>query len=507
VEVKMRKKITKFLAGISVAILAVTVLNLPKKHIAAAGLSVSCSSSTIYVGDTVTFTVSVSGGAGMVAVSGAANDSDWFENNSRSYTVKGTSAGSLSVYASGTIADFNTEKDQSLSSSCTVVVKERSKPSNNNNNSSSNSGNNDTPQNNNDDYNNAPSNNDTPKNEPSNKTEKPKEEKKNKDSSLKSLSISEGKLSPAFQAGTTSYKVDLPGSVDTLKVSAAANNSKASLRGIGKKKLKPGNNTIQVICTAENGTSTTYTIKVHVDEKPLVFVNYQGKKLGVSRSAAKLSKKLFEETKLTIDGKVVPAWTNKSLHMTLLYLENDDKKDFYFYDTEKKEVTSIYRPVGLLGENIAIIDVPKALQKRTGMVFTTVKVDGKELPGWTYQDKAFADYALLYVMNDAGDKVYYQYEKTGNTLQRYAGGAAITQNAYEKLLKAHEEETKQLKLIVYGLCALSAILFLAILIICVKKRKPKHFNKIDVKGRPLSKSAEIEHESLVKMQQEDGENF
>lgn len=259
----MRKKITKFLAGISVAILAVTVLNLPKKHIAAAGLSVSCSSSTIYVGDTVTFTVSVSGGAGMVAVSGAANDSDWFENNSRSYTVKGTSAGSLSVYASGTIADFNTEKDQSLSSSCTVVVKERSKPSNNNNNSSSNSGNNDTPQNNNDDYNNAPSNNDTPKNEPSNKTEKPKEEKKNKDSSLKSLSISEGKLSPAFQAGTTSYKVDLPGSVDTLKVSAAANNSKASLRGIGKKKLKPGNNTIQVICTAENGTSTTLSL-IHI---------------------------------------------------------------------------------------------------------------------------------------------------------------------------------------------------------------------------------------------------
>ena len=101
----MRKKITKFLAGISVAILAVTVLNLPKKHIAAAGLSVSCSSSTIYVGDTVTFTVSVSGGAGMVAVSGAANDSDWFENNSRSYTVKGTSAGSLSSGRRGNHCD------------------------------------------------------------------------------------------------------------------------------------------------------------------------------------------------------------------------------------------------------------------------------------------------------------------------------------------------------------------------------------------------------------------
>ncbi len=51
-------------------------------------------------------------------------------------------------------------------------------------------------------------------------------------------------------------------------------------------------------------------------------------------------------------------------------------------------------------------------------------------------------------MNDAGDKLYYQYEKTENTLQRYAGGAAITQKHMKNCLKSTEEETKQLKLIV-----------------------------------------------------------
>lgn len=502
----MKRKLVKLFVGVCVAIVTMTAISLPKKNMFAAGLSVSASSSTIYVGESVTFTVSVSGGAGMVSVGGAANDSTWLENSSKSYTVSGDSVGSLTVSASGTIADFNTEKDQNLSSSYTVYVKERSKPSNNN--GSSNSGNGSSSQNNyNNDDNNTSSNTDTPKNEPNDTTSKKKEEKKNSDSSLASLSVSEGKLSPAFKTGTTSYKLDLPGTITSLNVKATANDSKASVSGTGEKKVKPGDNTIQVVCTAEDGTSTIYTIKAHVDEKPLVFVNYGGKKLGVSRANVGLSKKLFKETKIKIDGKEVPAWKNDSLKMTLLYLENGDKKDFYFYDTEKQEVTSIYRPMGLLGENIAIIDVPKNLQKRTGMTFTTVKIDGKEMPGWTYDDKAFADYALIYVMNDAGDQLYYQYEKKDNTLQRYSGGAALTQEAYEKLLIKQQEETKQLKYIIYGLGGACVLLLIALIIALLKKRKPKHFNKIDAGGRPLSKGAEIEHKTLVKMKQDNGEDY
>ena len=467
---------------------------------------------TIYVGDTATVTVTASGGCKSYTYSINSSNSSvlkhvsgesepmGFSDASNTLSFEAKSAGTATVSFYGQVSDG--VNDKNVSGSVTFYVKERSKPSNNN--GSSNSGNGSSSQNNN---NNTPSNTDTPKSEPNDTTSKKKEEKKNSYSSLASLSVSEGKLSPAFKSDTTSYKLDLPGTVTSLNVKATANDSKASISGTGEKKVKPGDNTIQVFCTAEDGTSTAYTIKAHVDEKPLVFVNYDGKKLGVSRANASLTKKLFEETKIKIDGKEVPAWKNDSLKMTLLYLENGDKKDFYFYDTEKQEVTSIYRPMGLLGENIAIIDVPKHLQKRTGMTFTTVKIDGKEMPGWTYDDKAFANYALIYVMNDAGDQLYYQYEKKDNTLQRYSGGAALTQEAYEKLLKKQEEETKQLKHVIYGLGGACVLLLIALIIALLKKRKPKHFDKIDTGGRILSKGAEIEHKTLVKMKQEDGENF
>lgn len=479
------------------------------------GLILPINSSTVKPGDD--FSVNIGCGSVEGEVQAVGNNATissiskmWCDRgHSISITAIAGSEGIASISLIGVDATGNSDtpnpidySGKTIGSSSVNVVK----PSNNN--GSSNSGNGSSSQNNNNnDDNNTPSNTDTPKSEPNDTTSKKKEEKKNSDSSLASLSVSEGKLSPAFKSGTTSYKLDLPGTVTSLNVKATANDSKASISGTEEKKVKPGDNTIQVVCTAEDGTSTTYTIKAHVDEKPLVFVNYDGKKLGVSRANASLTKKLFEETKIKIGGKEVPAWKNDSLKMTLLYLENGDKKDFYFYDTEKQEVTSIYRPMGLLGENIAIIDVPKHLQKRTGMTFTTVKIDGKEMPGWTYDDKAFANYALIYVMNDAGDQLYYQYEKKDNTLQRYSGGAALTQEAYEKLLKKQEEETKQLKYVIYGLGGACVLLLIALIIALLKKRKPKHFDKIDTGGRILSKGAEIEHKTLVKMKQDNGENF
>ncbi|MCB6603843.1 hypothetical protein LI129_23865, partial [Erysipelatoclostridium ramosum] len=72
-------------------------------------------------------------------------------------------------------------------------------------------------------------------------------------------------------------------------------------------------------------------------------------------------------------------------------------------------------PMALLGNNVFIVDVPKNLQTREGMTFTTVKIDKYELNGWTFKDAAFENYALLYVMDEKGNMVYYQYEATEKT--------------------------------------------------------------------------------------------
>ncbi|MFR4217010.1 MAG: hypothetical protein ACLT16_04905 [[Clostridium] innocuum] len=97
----MKKFKLKFIKMAAVFIVAAGIWNL-SGFIHAASLSVTASASTIYVGDSVTFTVSASGGAGNVSVSGAANGTYWLENSSQSFTVTASTEGTLTVSASGT---------------------------------------------------------------------------------------------------------------------------------------------------------------------------------------------------------------------------------------------------------------------------------------------------------------------------------------------------------------------------------------------------------------------
>lgn len=112
----MKKFKLKFIKMAAVFIVAAGIWNL-SGFIHAASLSVTASASTIYVGDSVTFTVSASGGAGNVSVSGAANGTYWLENSSQSFTVTASAEGTLTVSASGTLGDFNTEEDVTVSGS------------------------------------------------------------------------------------------------------------------------------------------------------------------------------------------------------------------------------------------------------------------------------------------------------------------------------------------------------------------------------------------------------
>ena len=112
------KKLIKYISIVIVFFISITSIDLP---IQAAGASVSVSAGQVYVGDSVTFTVSATG-AGYVNISGAVNTSVWLENSSQSFTVSASSPGSLSVSISGVLADFTTEQDVPVSGSAVVQV-------------------------------------------------------------------------------------------------------------------------------------------------------------------------------------------------------------------------------------------------------------------------------------------------------------------------------------------------------------------------------------------------
>lgn len=454
----------------------VSVLGLPVKLFAAGGLSVSASAGSVYVGDSVTFTVSASNSAGNVNISGAVNDSIWLDNSSQSYTVKATSAGTIGINVSGVLASYDTGLDQNVSGSSYVTVMNRPTSSGGNQNNT---------------------NQNVVKDEPK------EEVKKNTDSALASLSVSQGKLSPNFASGTTSYKVTLPSTASSIKISASARDAKASVSGAGTRELEPGNNKLSVVCSAEDGSSTIYTINVYVDEKPLTYMTYNGVKFGVSAHNGKGGKlsKAFDETKIKVDGIEIPAWKNNALNITLVYLQSEGTEGYYIYDETKQEVVSVYEPMAVLGQNIVRIDVPENLQKREGMNFTKVKVDGKEFTGWTFDDKNLENYALIYVMNDAGKYVYYQYEKTQNTLQLYSGSAPLSQEAFVKYKEDMEKklDNSQMWNVIFGIAAGIFAVGMIVSIVMASKRKGTSlkYERVNMPARKMSKASNIEADSLM----------
>lgn len=78
---------------------------------------------------------------------------------------------------------------------------------------------------------------------------------------LKELKIND--YSFGFDAGKTSgYSIEVGGTVSSVNISATTVNSKAKVEGAGTVELKEGNNTINIVVTAENGDKRTYTVNI-----------------------------------------------------------------------------------------------------------------------------------------------------------------------------------------------------------------------------------------------------
>lgn len=329
----------------------------------------------------------------------------------------------------------------------------------------------------------------------SNKDENNEEKELSNNANLSSLSVSSGTLSPKFSASKTQYTVNLTGNVSKIKISAKAADSKASVYGTGEQSVKAGKNTLTVSVVAEDGTQKDYVITVNVDETPLVYTSYNGTKLGFVRSLDGVDKpgKSFEETTLKIDGKDVSAWKSNLMNKTIVYLQNDEtkEKNYYLYNTETNTVESKIQPMAILGNNVFVVDIPENLQKREGMTFTKVTIDKYELDGWKFNDKAFENYALIYVMNEKGEMVYYQYESTENTLQLYSEAASITQEAYDAYKTDMDNKVKTYTWIMYGLGAGCVVLLAGCIVLALRKKNTLKYAKqeISVKGNDAESEA------------------
>ena len=103
------------------------------------------------------------------------------------------------------------------------------------------------------------SSNSAPKSNTSNTTTKTKAKSSNEN--LSNLGMNPNDFT-GFSENKTSYDVTVPNNVTQVEIYATKKDSKASLTGTGIKKLQEGQNTANVIVTAEDGTTKTYTINI-----------------------------------------------------------------------------------------------------------------------------------------------------------------------------------------------------------------------------------------------------
>lgn len=99
--------------------------------------------------------------------------------------------------------------------------------------------------------------------------EKPAEEKpeetsteKSNNKALKSLTVAPGELTPAFDAETTKYNMQVEQGITEVTIEALAEDEKATVEVTGNKDLKLGENEVIIKVTAEDETVRTYTIIV-----------------------------------------------------------------------------------------------------------------------------------------------------------------------------------------------------------------------------------------------------
>ena len=89
----------------------------------------------------------------------------------------------------------------------------------------------------------------------------PTPEKESSNANLSNLGIRPNDFS-GFTPGTTTYNVTVPEDVESVEVYATAQDSNATISGTGNKTLEYGENALNVVVTAEDGTTKTYTINV-----------------------------------------------------------------------------------------------------------------------------------------------------------------------------------------------------------------------------------------------------
>jgi len=330
--------------------------------------------------------------------------------------------------------------------------------------------------------------------------------KKSDDNSLVSLKLSSGTLSPAFKGNVTKYTATVGYDVTKVVVSAKTSSSKAtieSVTGNGTVNLNVGENTIQIVVKAENGTKATYTIVVtrkaqeatapqpsgseqpsESETPPEVneILQWNGEQLQVADKIPEESIPTdFESKLLVVNGQQMQGLSFANGDLKVLYLNNTNGAgSLYVYD---EALETIYPFIKLMSEkNYVMVLLPDEQNAPApeGFESCTFSIEGKgiisayQLPAREKGPAKESEFYLIYCMNSDGEKGWYMYDSVEGTFQRYFAatlsvqtGAPSDDSELSGKYAELEKELNAAKMTQYIIIAVAAVIILILIIIIV----------------------------------------
>lgn len=270
---------------------------------------------------------------------------------------------------------------------------------------------------------------------------------KSSDNSLSSLTLSAGKLSPAFKYNITNYTAEVENNVTSVVVSAKANNENATVESVkGGEKLVVGSNKIQIVVKAENGVTATYVVNVtrkaagdddkqkdsEKDEQQdgdlsQQYYEINGQKLYPATSIPEeVVPQDFEQGTMKLWEKDYPYLYNDKIgsQICLLYLVDENKENGALYMVMDSAPYEAYPYVSFSSEFGYIVVVPDADETTlpAGYKAGTLDIEGKGSIGAYYYGKD-KDVCLVYAINNEGNYGWYLYDVNERTYMRYLGNS------------------------------------------------------------------------------------
>lgn len=275
---------------------------------------------------------------------------------------------------------------------------------------------------------------------------------------LSSLSVDGKEISPGFNKDVMEYSVELEPETTLININASVADSTASINGAGPREVTDGDNRIELIVTAQNGTTRTYVINANVKEYDPITVKVGNKDYTVVRKKSSLTPpNNYTETTVKINDTDVPAYHSEVTGYTLVALKDSEgKQDFYVY---KNDTYTLYKEYNFNGIILYPMEV-KESELPKNYKETTITYNDEEIIA--YKIKKSSKYALLYAMNiETGSTDLYMYDAKEDTVQIY--------NTEE--IEILEEQATLFTKIAMGLGVLSIVLFGIIIALLIKNRK------------------------------------